>query len=326
MRCELAGLRRAVDAGLVLFLTSFLAAGPCAFRAWAEPVLQEVVSGEVDVEQLSPADVDAGGYDAGIEEVYQIQSSASSIGHYGSLDVYANERVEVIFPDGVEGRHLARVMNGLETQRLGQVFSEGHVYIVNPAGVFIGSQGWIDVAGFHAIAGDIDESLFLGSTSSDRYLNLVGRVENQGVINAQIVDLVGRFVTNRGSIEHSDVTGTLDGYFVLAVGDDVFVRRLSRTDEDGFDVTVRIEGLAGAVLDAMTGDSIADVEQLGAIEAGGLGEVVLSAGISLGAGDIVANAMRFGGTSSTVGRKIVAAARGGDVVLETGASLEAEQI
>jgi filamentous hemagglutinin family protein len=322
MRDRMRELRQTLETGLVLMLVGFMAVGPWAPRAWAGPELQEVVSGEIDLQ------VDG--------NTTTIESSAVSIGNYGNFDIGTDELVNVLFSgmDNPEnGRHLARVMNGLETQILGELFSPGHVYIVNPAGLFIGAGGSIDVAGFHAAAGDIVENAFLDDNpGNDHYTNLVGEVRNYGEINAKIVDLVGRYVLNAegASIHHDDPTDdlALDGFFVLVAGHDVIITRSAPADEAAaargeMNVTVRITGLARELLDALDSEEKVGVEQNGMINANNadasdqfeqasVGQVVLGAAAELGSGDLAGMVM-FGSQSETLAQNIIAMARGGDV-------------
>ena len=111
---------------LVLPLAGFLALGPAA--AWANPELQEVVSGDV---QMNPETIVV--LPEGDITVPGVDVTNGSIGNYGNFDIAADEQFNVHFTDGDGGNHLARVLNGLETRIMGELFSNGHLYLANPA-------------------------------------------------------------------------------------------------------------------------------------------------------------------------------------------------
>lgn len=69
---------------------------------------------------------------------------------------------------------------------------------MNPAGVIFGSTAVINTGGFVAAAGTITNQNFLDGNY--QFNNLVGGVENYGRIQAPVVALVGRYVTQAGFI------------------------------------------------------------------------------------------------------------------------------
>ncbi len=139
MRIMLQTLQGVLRALLVMFL----AAPP----ALADPVLQQVVRGEVSIEVAEPIE--------DYTSVFDVRVTDGSIANYSSFDIAASQRVNVEFAvDG--GSHLARVISVDPTTIEGSLFSNGHVYLVNPAGVYFGAGASFDVVGLHAAAGKID--------------------------------------------------------------------------------------------------------------------------------------------------------------------------
>lgn len=292
--------RELLRIALALPLVGFLAAGPAV--VYANPKLQEVVSGEVVMQP----------------DGTQVDVSNGSIANYEHFNIQQGESFDVHFSDGAGGNHLARVVNGLETQIMGTLTSNGHVYLANPAGILIGAGGKIDMAGFHAAAGDVDISGadgFRGRPEGqpidgrNEYRNLTGSVRNLGEINAAVVDLVGRYVENAGIIA-SDPGDALNGYYVLAAGEDVVIGRAN----GGASISLRITGLAPRVLEAIgaTEQPGLQLASTSLIDAGPEGGVSLGAGIRLGAGDLFGTAIHLAGGSQTRAQSIEAFARGGN--------------
>ncbi len=88
--------------------------------------------------------------------------------------------------------------SGLPSPVDGTMLANGIVYLVNPAGVFVGQQAVIDVGGLVAAAGRLSAEDF--AAGLDRFTALSGAVENRGAIRAGRVALVGRSVANHGEI------------------------------------------------------------------------------------------------------------------------------
>ena len=184
---------------------------------------------------------------------------------------------------------LNRILGADPSQLLGTLMSNGHVYVVNPAGVFIGADAVIDAAGFQAAAGDLTDEQFLAR--EDSYTNLRGDVSNHGQITADVVKLVGRTVANSGVIQSSSG----DGVFALVVGRDVFIG----SRDTGGRVLVRIEG---AFNDLVVGHPVSNT---GLLDAGPRGSV------HLGSGDLLSMAILQTGTIRAQVARLDAGAGGG---------------
>ena len=182
-----------------------------------------------------------------------IHASDGSIIDYSSFDIQVAETVQFIQP-GSASRVLNRIRSALPTQIDGSLLANGHVYIVNPSGVFFGEGAHIDVGALVAAAGHITNDDFLSGLD---HFRLTGAVENLGEIQAQEAALIGNFVLNSGVIRGETVV-------VLAAGDDVF---LMQPGERGFVKVDRSVIEAGA-----TG-----IVNTGTIDAGS-GSVVMAAG------------------------------------------------
>jgi len=159
----------------------------------------------------------------------QITASDGAILHHLSFHVATDETVRFIQP-GTDARVLNRITGAGPSRIDGQLLGNGHVYIVNPAGVIFGSSSTVQVGKLHAIAGVMADQDFLAGV--DRYSSLSGEIQNQGSITAGEVVLAGATLSNSGRIIAPD------GLVVLAAGSALEVA--SATDS----ITVSLESPA----------------------------------------------------------------------------------
>ena len=87
-------------------------------------------------------------------------NSELSIVEYQSFDILAGELVDIKQPNA-GSRFLNRVPHGDPTQVAGELRSNGIVYILNPAGVFLGDNAIVDVSGLVAAAGHLSNADFV---------------------------------------------------------------------------------------------------------------------------------------------------------------------
>ncbi|MFO0826519.1 MAG: filamentous hemagglutinin N-terminal domain-containing protein [Phycisphaerales bacterium] len=130
------------------------------------------------------------------------QATMNAIVNYGTFNVAGGEVFHFIQP-AATARILNRVQGDFPTNINGKLLANGIVYIVNPAGVFIGPNGLVDVGGLYAAAGSITDQAFLAG--KDKFTDLKGGVANYGTVLATKpgarVHLLGSNVTNGGTIE-----------------------------------------------------------------------------------------------------------------------------
>ena len=99
---------------------------------------------------------------------------------YSSFDITAEEvvRFEQL---SVDSRVLNRVQSANPTEILGHLEANGHVYIVNPAGVTFGPNATVTAAGLNVAAGTLSAQNF--NDHIDNFTNLEGNVVNRGAID-----------------------------------------------------------------------------------------------------------------------------------------------
>ena len=250
----------------MIVIASFLRAS--LPTAWADPVGEQVVSGDVTFTRSDGITV--------------INASNNSIINYTGFDILPHETVQFVQPNSTS-RVLNRV-NSVDPSRIdGALIANGIVYIVNPAGVYFGNGALVNVGGIYAAAGTITNQNFLAS--ANQFTDLTGDVTNYGSINANIVSLIGRQVGNYGSIVAPG------GLVTMAAGKNVFIGEASSR------YFVMIDG-GNAAPAAGTG-----VTNAGSVSAPG-GEVIMGAGdlYSMGlwnTGTVAANDIRLEGGKGT---------------------------
>ncbi|HRU05160.1 MAG TPA: filamentous hemagglutinin N-terminal domain-containing protein, partial [Candidatus Brocadiia bacterium] len=266
-----------------------------AAAALAAPTGQEVVSGSATFTQNGASTV--------------IQAANNTIINYQSFNIAGNESVQFIQPSSTS-RVLNRILTADPTVIAGTLRANGIVYIVNPAGVYFSQGALVDVGGIYAAAANISNADFLNGI--DRFTNAQGAVVNEGVIKGDAVHLIGRQVSNLGTIV------ARNGLVTMSAGKDVYIGEqdghiLVKIEADGEALNTgvynagQIDATGGKVI-AITGDvySIA-IQNTGAIAArditleGGDGAVVQVGG-SLDASNVASG--EKGGTIKVLGEYV----------------------
>ena len=127
-----------------------------------------------------------------------IQSGDHAVIEWESFSIDSGETVR-FQQAGVESSVLNCVIGSTESQIFGQLFSNGAVYLVNPNGILIGKEAYIETAGFIA-------STLPCMPDQEGNLQFHGEsdkgIVNQGVIHCAVGDifLIGRIVDNQGTL------------------------------------------------------------------------------------------------------------------------------
>ena len=278
---------------LVSFLVAAIAAGPAALPALAGPRGESVRRGDVSIDHVEGS------------TNWVIHASDGSIIQYDSFDIALNEAVQFIQTrNGVvndDARVLNRILGDAPTLIEGSLTGNGHIYIVNPAGVFFADGATVNANAIHAAGGRLSDADF--GSGVDHYTGVYGDVGNAGEIAASAVSLVGAQVTNSGRII-ADA-----GWIVMAAGNDVLIGR----DDGGKGYLLRVEGAASSVFD----QNATGVSNTGELSAGADGTV------RVGAGDLYGTAI-FSNQAIRAREIALAAGNGGDVALA--GAVEAEKL
>ncbi len=169
----------------------------------------------------------------------QITAGDGAILEHVTFDVAADETVRFIQPS-TEARVLNRISAAAPSLIDGKLIANGHVYLVNPAGVLFGEGSIVEAGKLHAVAGNLSNSDF--ENGVDKFTALSGEVKNQGSITAGEVVLAGSSLSNSGAISAPD------GLVLLAVGGGLELSSLDGSLSVSLDATVS-EGAILAVGD-----------------------------------------------------------------------------
>ncbi len=215
-----------------------------------------------------------------------ITAANQTIIDYSEFDVPTGDTVRFIQP-GATATVLNRISGATPTTIDGNMFANGIVYMVNPAGVMFGQGAVINVGQIYAAAGNLSNSDFLQGLP--HFTDVTGSVLNAGNIQASAVNFVGQMVANSGEILAPQ------GTVVMAAGNDVLIGKM-----DG-NMFVKVSDAGAAASDSAN----AAVSNSGTVDAQG-GQVNMSAGdmFSLAihnTGTVTAgNIALHGGSNSTV--------------------------
>ncbi|RIY36443.1 hypothetical protein CKF59_02755 [Psittacicella gerlachiana] len=142
--------------------------------------------------------------------VTTITNSPHAIINWEKFNINSNELVKFV-QENANSAVLNRVLGGSVSQILGQLQSNGKVFIVNPAGIVFGANAQVDVAGLVASTLDLTNEDFVNGNyvfSQDKEQALAS-VINQGVIKVAedgTLALVGGKVVNNGVLEAKNGT------------------------------------------------------------------------------------------------------------------------
>jgi filamentous hemagglutinin family protein len=119
---------------------------------------------------------------------------------------------------------LNRVTSREMSQILGKLESNGRVYLLNPNGVIIGKDAYINAASFIASTYDVLDSEFLKNGDLSFSGNSNEKIINLGTVRAFDGDaiLIGRYVQNDGSIEAEK------GVAALGAGKEILLKPLDK--------------------------------------------------------------------------------------------------
>jgi filamentous hemagglutinin family protein len=146
-----------------------------------------------------------------------ITAANQTIIDYSKFDVPTGDTVRFIQP-GATATVLNRISGAAPTTIDGNMFANGIVYMVNPAGVMFGQGAVINVGQIYAAAGNLSNSDFLQGVN--HFTDVTGSVLNAGNIHASAVNFVGQMVANSGEILAPQ------GTVVMAAGHDVLIGKM----------------------------------------------------------------------------------------------------
>jgi filamentous hemagglutinin family protein len=146
------------------------------------------------------------------------QQSNNVVINWQDFSIANGEMTRFVQPN--RGTALNRVTGGNISEIHGQLKGNANVYVINPNGIVVGSNGVIDVGGNAVLSTlDIDDADFTNGGSSRFYGGSNTGVTNFGTISSSGGDVVlmGGFVDNQGQI------GALNGTVAIGAGGDILL-------------------------------------------------------------------------------------------------------
>lgn len=283
-------IRSHVNRGLVMLnhirlLVAAVALGWSATLSMAIPNGHTVVYGNVTVQYFT-------------NYMMVTSTSGKSIVDWSSFNLAHGESVDFLLPSS-SSRILNRIdgANGMSLIH-GALNSNGHVYLINPAGITFGANSVLNANRIYAAAGAMSNNDFLSGT--DRFTNLTGTIINNGSIQADEVHFAANNIVNTG-----DITG---GLMSFSIGDKVYIQRVGdgiSLQIDGQDLGDPDAGTVGATLSGQAG-----IYNSGSITSPGTNG---AGSIHLAAGDMYGLAIFNEGTIQAAGGQISMTAQGGAI-------------
>ena len=145
------------------------------------------------------------------------QATENAVINWQSFNIAANERVNIFQPNA-QAALLNRVLGGNPSEIFGTLTANGHVFLVNPAGVLFAPGAQVDAGAITAAAMNITNADFMAGKYAFVGAAESGKVINRGTLRAAdagAVALLGRDVTNEG------VVVAKKGAAILAAAEDV---------------------------------------------------------------------------------------------------------
>ena len=136
-------------------------------------------------------------------------SDGAIISYPNGFDISSGETVQFIQPS-TSARVLNQIYGENASQINGNLQSNGHVYLLNSAGIIFGENSVVEVGKLSAIAGSLSNSDF--SNKIQNYTNLSGEIQNLGSIIAEEIVFAGSSISNTGTIIAEN------GMVILAAG------------------------------------------------------------------------------------------------------------
>ena len=143
-----------------------------------------------------------------------ITNTPGTVINWQGFSIGANEVTRFI-QSGPESAVLNRVIGGDPSNILGQLLSNGRVFLLNPNGVFIGGGAVIDVGGFIASTLKLSDADFLAGRFKFDDIAGAGRIVNQGTIRTPEH---GKVFLIAPDIENNGLITSPSGEITLAAG------------------------------------------------------------------------------------------------------------
>ncbi|HEY8034633.1 MAG TPA: filamentous hemagglutinin N-terminal domain-containing protein [Methylobacter sp.] len=211
-------LRRALNlAVLAVLYPSF---------SYANPNGAQIVSGQVSIDTATPG-------------VTTVTNSPNAIINWQNFSIAQHELTQFIQQNG-QSAVLNRIIGQNPSEILGQLTSNGKVFLINPNGVVFGAGSVVDTQGLIASSLNLSDQDFLSGNYHFMAGSSAGNVINEGIIRA---GKDGNVILIAPHIENNGIISSDGGSITLAAG-----HELTITNLDNPEIRFQIQAPADSVV------------------------------------------------------------------------------
>ena len=184
---------------------------------WAATVAGLVICGSIRANPVLPTVVNGQAGFATQGNVLSITNTPGAIINWQSFSIGATEATRFI-QQSAASSVLNRVTGGDTSRILGQLQSNGRVFLINPNGITFGAGSIIDVAGLVASTLNLSNADFLTGRNNFSALPGAGNISNNGEITTPSGGIVYLVAPN---VENAGIIHAPNGEIMLAAGKSV---------------------------------------------------------------------------------------------------------
>jgi len=194
--------------------------------SYANPDGAQIVSGQVSIDTATPG-------------VTTVSNSPNAIINWQNFSIAQNELTRFIQENG-QSAVLNRIIGQNPSEILGQLTSNGKVFLINPNGIVFGAGSVIDTQGLVASSLNLSDQDFLSGNYHFMAGSKAGNITNEGIIRA---GKDGNIILIAPHIENNGIINSDGGSITLAAG-----HELTITNLDDPDIRFQIQAPADSVL------------------------------------------------------------------------------
>jgi filamentous hemagglutinin family protein len=181
--------------------------------SYANPDGAQVVSGQVSIDTATPS-------------VTTITNSPNAIINWQNFSIAQNEITRFIQQNG-QSAVLNRIIGQNPSEILGQLTSNGKVFLINPNGIVFGAGATIDTQGLIASSLNLSDQDFLSGNYHFMAGSSAGNILNEGIIRA---GKDGNIILIAPQIQNNGIIKSDGGSITLAAGQELTITNLDDPD------------------------------------------------------------------------------------------------
>lgn len=192
----------------------------------ANPNGAQVINGQVSIDNSTPG-------------VTTVTNSPNAIINWQNFSIGQNELTQFIQQNG-QSAVLNHIIGQNPSEILGQLASNGKVFLINPNGIVFGAGSVIDTQGLIASSLNLSDQDFLNGNYHFMAGSGAGNIRNEGIIRA---GKDGNIILIAPQIENNGIIKSDGGSITLAAG-----QELTITNLDNPDIRFQVQAPADSVL------------------------------------------------------------------------------